>query len=70
MNPAVAQAINALLNDIEAMQSGDAWFGEFSEYNIDFAEVTASVEWPNLAISARNLRELLDEQVTGGSNGG
>ena len=55
-------AIKSLLDDITSMQSGtdDNWFGTFSESQED-RDGNVEIEWPNLAISADELRKALIE---------
>ena len=50
----------ALVSDIDAMQhfKNCNWFGTFSEY--DEGPVGIEIKWPNLAISATNLRGALE----------
>jgi hypothetical protein len=70
------EAALQLLSDIETMslppsvgpgdEDSDAWFGDFSEYELDLHDVRRGqgvvIEWPNLKISADNLwRVLLEE---------
>lgn len=54
------KAARKLLNDIESMAAGSEFeFGEFSEW-MSAGEDGVVVAWPNLAISAAKLREVLD----------
>ena len=53
-------AARRLLNDIESMATGsDLEFGEFSEWRSTGDEGVV-IAWPNLEISAANLREALE----------
>ncbi len=55
------KAINSLLIDIEALRNSDENFGPLVGYVPDCAsDDGVIVEWPNLAISAANLRKLAD----------
>jgi len=57
----VAAAL-ALINDIKAMQTTDpTWFGGFSEYEIISDADGAIIEWPNLAITLKNLEGVIQE---------
>lgn len=57
--------VKSLLADIESVQmapgigheGGQYWFGPFSEFDNNIESVT--VEWPNLAISAQEVKVTL-----------
>lgn len=54
------KAVRSLLSDIESMQphcnNDNYWFGPFSEID----EYNNLVEWPNLAISAEDVKKALE----------
>lgn len=65
------QAVKSLINDIENMQTEpddsladqEAWFGGFSVWTED-GEV--KIQWPNLAISVANVKEILEGKIVDG----
>lgn len=63
MSPALRKALRSLLVDIASMQRFPTFpeeFGPFSVYEID--EAGATIEWPNLAITAAEVKRLLDAE--------
>lgn len=60
MNPKVKEKLLALLADIEAMEAGEQTYGPFSEY-FDLEDGMV-VEWPNLEICVRQLREAMEAE--------
>lgn len=49
--------VESLLSDIDSMRaSEEGWFGTFSEFEADDYAGGANIEWPNLAISADDVR--------------
>jgi hypothetical protein len=63
MTKHLVAAAEALLSDIESMRQRNHWFGGFEWYTIEYTidGDVAMVEWPNLSISAANLRAALVE---------
>lgn len=54
------KASKSTLITIEAMQQGETdIFGEFSEWSCEDAE-TVHIEWPNLAIVAHSLKDVIE----------
>lgn len=61
---ALIKAVKSLLSDIEAMEYRPDWYGTFSEFQEedDASFITSmTVEWPNLAISAAEVKKILAE---------
>jgi hypothetical protein len=58
----IHKAAKSLLSDIESME-GDRrhWFDGFSEFRLN-DDGTVAIEWPNLALSAERLREVIEGQ--------
>lgn len=61
------KAVKALVSDIAAMAPSTkshlfGWFGPFSDYEIDHGgDESASIEWPNLAISLNTVKHQLEQ---------
>ncbi|MEQ1950957.1 hypothetical protein [Mesorhizobium sp. CN2-181] len=69
------KAVKSLLSDIEGMNcrapdyaenQSNYWFGRFSEFDNSLESLDGmAVEWPNLAISADEVKKALDEYEFG-----
>jgi hypothetical protein len=59
----VIETLEALISDIEAMQSpADGWYGPFSEHTAEWElQSGVAVEWPNLSISLAEAKQALAE---------
>lgn len=64
MKDELTRLVESLLSDIEAMQRDEDTFGGFgsgyTEWGYDGDETF--VEWPNLAITAKQIRDHLNKQ--------
>ena len=56
------ELLRAIKFDIESMRSGRDCFGPFSAW-LPHATGTATVEWPNLAITGRDIAAFLESQT-------
>lgn len=61
------KSVKSLISDIEAMRIGQTEiFGEFEHYQVNYkGDEAASIEWPNLAISLDNTKEILTKMEQG-----